>query len=317
MMKIVSAVLLLIAVGAGAVTGAADINIFHMTDAQSSIFWTIRLPRVIFAALIGGMLGVSGSVYQLVLKNPLADSFTTGAASSAALGAVLAIALGLPVVLVSPFALITGLAGLLGVYKLASSKGRVISPVTMILAGVVLNIVASSVIGFTKFYFEESLSSIVFWLMGGFFIVSWQKISSGLAVLVVAYAYFHIRANRLNLLAMDEYSAETSGVNVKAERMAAFVLSTLLVAVAVSFSGLIGFVGLIVPHIARSFFGSDMRVNIYFSAVFGGLLMVVSDAVARSIIPGGTELPVGIITAILGGFFFLYMLKKRSAQVWA
>jgi iron complex transport system permease protein len=230
---------------------------------------------------------------------------------------VLAIALGLPVVLVSPFALITGLAGLLGVYKLASSKGRVISPVTMILAGVVLNIVASSVIGFTKFYFEESLSSIVFWLMGGFFIVSWQKISSGLAVLVVAYAYFHIRANRLNLLAMDEYSAETSGVNVKAERMAAFVLSTLLVAVAVSFSGLIGFVGLIVPHIARSFFGSDMRVNIYFSAVFGGLLMVVSDAVARSIIPGGTELPVGIITAILGGFFFLYMLKKRSAQVWA
>lgn len=297
-------------------TGSTDINVFKMTEVQENIFWSIRMPRVLFAAVIGGMLGVSGSVYQLVLKNPLADSFTTGAASSSALGAVVAIALGFPVVLISPCALITGLSGLMVVYKLSSSKGRLISPVTMILAGVVLNIVASSVIGFTKFYFEESLSSIVFWLMGGFFIVSYQKIVAGLTVLMVVYAYFHLRSGRLNLLAMDEYSAETSGVNVRVERMLAFVFSTLLVAVAVSFSGLIGFVGLIVPHVARSFFGSDMKFNLYYSALMGAILLVVSDAVARSIIPGGTELPVGIITAILGGFFFLYMLRKRSRQVW-
>ncbi len=225
-----------------------------MTEAQQNIFWSIRLPRVLFATIIGGMLGLSGSVYQLVLKNPLADSFTTGAASSSALGAVLAIAIGVPVAFISPFALITGLSGLMLVYKLSSSRGRVLSPVTMILAGVVLNIVASSVISFTKFYFEDALSSIVFWLMGGFFIVTYQKIIIGTSVLLVVYIYFLMRSGSLNLLAMDEYSAETSGVNVRAERMGAFVLATLLVAVAVSYSGLIGFVGLIVPHVARSFF---------------------------------------------------------------
>lgn len=288
-----------------------------MTEAQQNIFWSIRLPRVLFATIIGGMLGLSGSVYQLVLKNPLADSFTTGAASSSALGAVLAIAIGVPVAFISPFALITGLSGLMLVYKLSSSRGRVLSPVTMILAGVVLNIVASSVISFTKFYFEDALSSIVFWLMGGFFIVTYQKIIIGTSVLLVVYIYFLMRSGSLNLLAMDEYSAETSGVNVRAERMGAFVLATLLVAVAVSYSGLIGFVGLIVPHVARSFFGSDMKTNIYYSTVMGGMLLVVSDAVARTIIPGGTELPVGIITALLGGIFFLYMLKSRRRQVWA
>lgn len=316
-MRIAAAAVLIIAVFLCSLTGSADINIFHMTEVQSNIFWSIRLPRVLFAACIGGMLGLSGAVYQLVLKNPLADSFTTGAASSSALGAVLAIGLGFPVVLVAPFALVTGLCGLLAVYRLSSVRGRILSPVTMILAGVVLNIVASSVIGFTKFYFEESLSSIVFWLMGGFFMVSYQKIAAAVTVLVVVYAFFHIRGTRLNLLAMDEFSAETSGINVRRERMTAFVFSTLLVAVAVSFSGLIGFVGLIVPHIARSFFGADMRTNIYFSTVFGGLLLVVSDAFSRSVIPGGTELPVGIVTAVLGGLFFLYILRKKSGQVWA
>lgn len=315
-MKFTVALLLAAAVCIGAVSGSTDINILSMSETQSDIFWSVRIPRVLFAAVIGAMLGLSGSVYQLVLKNPLADSFTTGAASSAALGAVLAIALGVPVSFVSPFALCTGLCGLMIVYRLSLSSGRVISPVTMILAGVVLNIVASSVIGFIKFYFEESLTSIVFWLMGGVFMVSYQKITAGLAVLVCVYAYFHMRASRLNLLALDEYSAETSGVNVKAERMGSFILSTLLVAVAVSFSGLIGFVGLIVPHIARSFFGSDMRTNIYYSSVFGSVLLVISDAASRSIIPGGAELPVGIITAVLGGVFFLYILRKKSRQVW-
>jgi iron complex transport system permease protein len=302
---------------AGAMLGSADINIFNMDEVHRNIFFSVRFPRVLFAAVIGAMLGLSGSVYQLVLKNPLADSFTTGAASSAALGAVVAIALGVPSMLISPFALVSGLAGLLTVYRLSSVRGHVVSPVTMILAGVVLNIVASSVIGFTKFYFEESLTSIVFWLMGGFFMVSYQKFVVGFSVFAVVYAYFHMRAVRLNLLSMDEYSAETSGVNVRLERMGAFVLSTLLVAVAVSFSGLIGFVGLIVPHVARSFFGSDMRGNIFYSSVMGGILLVLSDMLSRIIIPGGSELPVGIVTAVLGGVFFLYMLKKRRTQVWA
>jgi len=314
--KTAAVLLLCFIVVLATMNGSTDIQINDMTDVQKNIFWGIRVPRALFAAVIGGMLGLSGAVYQLVLKNPLADSFTTGAASSSALGAVIAIAFGVPVVFISPFALASGLCGLLIVYRLSSFRGHIISPVTMILAGVVLNIVASSVIGFTKFYFEESLSSIVFWLMGGFFLVSYQKVITSVIILAAVYIYFHIRSSKLNLLAMDEYSAGTAGVNVRLERMGSFILATLLVAVSVSHCGLIGFVGLIVPHISRSFFGSDMKVNIYYSTIAGAILLTLSDMLSRIIIPGGSELPVGIVTALLGGAFFLHMLRKRSRQVW-
>lgn len=309
-------ILILVAVSAAALfVGSTDITQFRTDEVQRDILLNMRAPRVVFAGLTGAMLGLSGSVYQLVLRNPLADSFTTGAASSAALGAVVAIALGLPAHLASPVALFTGLGGLMLVYSVSYRRSG-ISPVTMILAGVVLNIVASSVIGFVKFFFEESLTSIVFWLMGGFYMITWAKTAFAASVLILCTAYFMFRARPLNILALDEMSAETSGVNVRSERMRAFVFSTALVAVSVSFTGLIGFVGLIVPHIARSFYGSDVRQGIFYSSVFGALLMITADAVARTVIPNGAELPVGIVTAVLGGVFFLYILRSRQAEIW-
>jgi iron complex transport system permease protein len=212
-------------------------------------------------------------------------------------------------------ALVTGLSGLLIVYFLSTDKG-IVNPVTMILAGVVLNIVASSIIGFTKYYFEESLSSIVYWLMGGFHLITPFKIIFVLAVFFLVYFLFAFKSEKLNLLALDDYSAQTSGINVKKERITAFVFSTLLVAVSVSYTGLIGFVGLIVPHIARSFFGSNMKNNLFYSSVLGAILLMLSDSVSRVIIPGGAELPVGIITAVLGGVFFLYILGMKKTSVW-
>lgn len=300
---------------AAAFVGSTDISHFRTDEVQRDILLNMRMPRVVFAGLTGAMLGLSGSIYQLVLRNPLADSFTTGAASSAALGAVVAIAVGLPAGLASPVALATGLGGLMLVYGVSYRRSG-ISPVTMILAGVVLNIVASSVIGFVKFFFEESLTSIVFWLMGGFYMITWGKAAFAAAVFCLCAGYFRLRAHPLNILALDEMSAETSGVNVRTERMRAFVFSTALVAVSVSFTGLIGFVGLIVPHIARSFYGSDVRQGIFYSSVFGALLLVTADAVARTVIPNGAELPVGIVTAVLGGVFFLYMLRSRQTEMW-
>lgn len=309
-------ILILVAVSAAALfVGSTDITQFRTDEVQRDILLNMRAPRVVFAGLTGAMLGLSGSVYQLVLRNPLADSFTTGAASSAALGAVIAIALGLPAHLASPVALFTGLGGLMLVYSVSYRRSG-ISPITMILAGVVLNIVASSVIGFVKFFFEESLTSIVFWLMGGFYMITWAKTAFAALVLIFCTAYFVFRARPLNILALDEMSAETSGVNVRSERMRAFVFSTALVAVSVSFTGLIGFVGLIVPHIARSFYGSDVRQGIFYSSVFGALLMITADAVARTVIPNGAELPVGIVTAVLGGMFFFYILRSRQAEIW-
>jgi iron complex transport system permease protein len=291
--------------------GAAQINVF--SKEHIDIVIDLRLSRALFAVCVGAMLGLSGAVYQLILRNPLADSFTTGAASSSALGAVLAIALGVPVSYVPPFALATGIIGIYIVYRLSGgAKGAV----TMILCGVILNIVASSVIGFTKFYFEDSLSSIVYWLMGGFYFLDFNKLMFASITLLIGYAYMHRKSGVLDVLALDEQTAATSGVNVRQERAGAFFFATLLVAVSVSYSGLIGFVGLIVPHLARSLFSSSMKNNIFYSSVFGAMLLLVSDTIARTIVPSGAELPVGIVTSVLGGFFFFYILTKRRAEVW-
>ncbi|WP_432454027.1 FecCD family ABC transporter permease [Agarivorans sp. QJM3NY_29] len=291
------------------------INPLAMTSVEQSILLELRFPRVLFAAVIGAMLGLSGSIYQLTLKNPLADSFTTGAASSSALGAVLAIAIGVPVYLVSVFAFVTGLSGLILVYRMSLTQGR-INPITMILAGVVMNIVASAMISFSKYYFEDSLNSIVYWLMGGIFLVSWDKLALCALILTGVYFYLQRQALKLNILALDEQSAQSLGLNVHRLRSVAFVLSTILVSVAVSFSGIIGFVGLIVPHVARSLFGSDMKLNIFYSSLLGSFLLMLSDTLSRVIIPGGAELPVGIITAILGGLFFFYLLRTRRGRFW-
>jgi len=308
-------IIFLFALAASCLIGSTAINPFAASPVERDILFGLRLPRVLFSAVIGAMLGLSGSVYQLTLKNPLADSFTTGAASSSALGAVLAIAFGLPVALVPIAALVTGLVGLMTVYRLSKTNG-VINPVTMILAGVVMNIVASAVISFAKYFFEDSLSSIVFWLMGGFFVVDWGKLILCSVVLLIAYLLFAGRALQLNMLALDEHSAQSLGVNVDRLRTVAFVVATALVAVAVSHTGIIGFVGLIVPHVSRSLFGSDMKQNLFFSSLLGALLLVLADAASRSIIPGGAELPVGIITALLGGIFFLYLLQTRRERFW-
>ncbi len=291
------------------------INPFAMSPIEYKILTELRVPRVLFSAVIGAMLGLSGSIYQLTLKNPLADSFTTGAASSSALGAVLAISLGMPVHFVSVFAFITGLGGLTMVYRMSLTAGR-INPITMILAGVVMNVVASAVISFSKYYFEDSLNSIVYWLMGGIFMVNIERLTICTLLFSGVFFYLHRNSMKLNILALDEHSAQSLGVNVHRLRSKVFIASTLLVSVAVSFSGIIGFVGLIVPHISRSLFGSDMKHNIFYSSLFGAFLLMASDTIARVIIPGGAELPVGIMTAVFGGAFFFYLLKHRREHFW-
>ncbi|MGE4266103.1 MAG: FecCD family ABC transporter permease [Deferribacterales bacterium] len=301
----------IIAIASSLFFGSVKLDI--LSGDNLDIITNLRLPRAVFSFLIGAMLGLSGSVYQLVLRNPLADSFTTGAASSSALGAVFAIAAGFSPVYVPPFAFLTGILGLWLVYKLSGgAKGAV----TMILCGVIVNIVASSIMGFIKFYFDESLSSVVFWLMGGFSYIDYYELAIVFLVLAAAFMYLNGRAPVLDMLVFDDSTARTGGVNIRKERAGAFVTATILVSVAVSYSGLIGFVGLIVPHIARSIFRPDMKTNLYYSMIFGGLLLLGADTFARSAISSGAELPVGIVTAVIGGIFFFYILVKRRAEMW-
>jgi len=260
-------------------------------------------------------LGLSGALLQLLLRNPLADGFTTGIASSAALGAVIGISLGLSFYFLPFFALFFGVAGLFLVYAIAT-KTKNFNNISLILAGIVLNIICSAIISFLKYYFDESIGAIVFWLMGGVYLFDWKKIIIGFTILFTIIFYCYKNHLKLNILSLDEASAFNLGVEPEKMRKIFFTLSALLVSVAVSFAGIIGFVGLIVPHVSRGFFGAGMKNNIIFSTIFGADLLVLSDLISRVIIPSGAELPVGIITSIIGGIFFLYILILGKRKMW-
>ncbi len=274
----------------------------------------LRLPRVLAASVNGAMLGLSGALYQMTLRNPLADGFTTGAASSCALGAVVAISLGFPALFVGVFALATGLLGLFLVYVL-SMRSEVVEPVTMVLAGIVVNIISSSAISLLKFVFEESVLSVVFWLMGSITLLGWGKIAIMYAVFFSVYLLVLKDAYSINLISMDGVSALATGVDVAHMRRRLFFLATSLVAFSVSFCGVIAFVGLMVPHIVRRFAGSDASGLIFYSSVGGALLLVAADTASRTLLLGGAELPVGVITSLLGGAFFLYLLFSNR-EAW-
>jgi iron complex transport system permease protein len=295
--------------------GAADISIFSMNIIDKDIILNYRLPRVLFSALIGAILGFSGSLYQLILKNPLADGFTTGAASMAGLGAAISIIIGLNIYYIPFVSFIFAIIGIFFVYTIASRNGY-INPVTMILAGVVLNIFSSAIIGFIKYFYDESLASLIFFLMGGFHFIKWSQLLISLFTFLTLFLLVNRQANRLNLLALDDASAITTGINIKYIRLASFIIATFLTALAVSFTGIIGFVGLITPHIARALYGSYMSDNLYYSSVMGAILLSASDTFSRVIIPSGAELPVGIITAIIGGVFFFYLLNNKRQLQW-
>jgi iron complex transport system permease protein len=295
--------------------GSVWINPLHMGPTSLDIVVNLRLPRVVMAFLVGGMLALSGALYQQLLRNPLADGFTTGAASCCALGAVVAISLGLPAVAVGMFALASGMAGFWFVYLL-SMRGSYVEPVTMILAGIVLNIVASSFISFIKFLNEESVLSVVFWLMGSLEFVGWGKVLIELAILVLSLLVMLRYSYALDVMALDDASAFSTGVNVNFLRKYLFFWATLLVAFSVAFTGVIAFIGLIVPHAVRVLVGVRSRNVLIFSALGGGMLLMVADAVSRSLLVGGGEMPVGIITSLTGGGFFLYLLFRKKKGVW-
>ncbi len=290
--------------------GAVKFNLDNL-----NIIINLRIPRIIMAFIIGGALGLSGALFQLVLKNPLADGFTTGVASSSALGAVIAISLGMPVYSIPAVAFTTGMIGLAIVYKI-SQRGTGLNSVTLILAGIVLNIISSSIISFLKYYFDESVGTIVFWLMGGFYQFDINKIILVFSVTLIFFIFFYINGLKLNVLSFDDITASNMGINHKFFKQTAFIGAAFLTAISVSFSGIIAFVGLIVPHIVRGIFGSNMKRVILYSTIFGADLTLISDTISRSIIPSGSELPVGIITSIVGGGFFIYILLKKRDRIW-
>lgn len=292
-----------------------QVRIFPLTESSWHILWNFRLPRVLFAAVNGAVLALAGLLYQLALRNPMADGFTTGAASSAAFGGCLALALWGHIIFASLFAIIFAGLGIFLVLQVSARTGDG-SRVTIILAGIALSVIAGAGISLLKYFFEESLGTMVFWLMGGLSGASFPKLTTLLAIFILGMLYLCQNRARLALLFLDDESAEASGVNVRRTREILFVITTILVAVSVSFCGVIGFLGLMVPHAVRGLIDHKMSTQLICSPILGASALVIFDLLARTLLSYGGEIPVGIISSLAGGAFFFILLTRKGSSVW-
>ena len=277
-------------------------------DAQ--IFFLARLPRALAAALVGSTLAAAGVVFQGLLGNPLATPYTLGVSAGASLGAMLMITLGatLPFGGVAAASLAGALVAVLIVYALANVHQHGLSTTVLLLAGVTLNSFFSALILFVQ-YFSDAAQTYrsLRWLMGDLDVASYMPLLTSLPLLVVASCGFVWLARPLNLLSLGAEAAGTRGLNVHVAQRVAFFAASLATGGAVAIGGPIGFVGIIVPHLVRLLVGADHRLVLPGSAFFGGAFLVACDVVARTIL-APLEVPVGIITALIGGPFFLWRL---------
>ena len=280
-------------------------------DAQ--IFFLARLPRALAAALVGCTLSAAGVVFQGLLRNPLATPYTLGVSAGAALGAMVAITFGAawPVGGVATASLAGALLAVAVVYALASARHRGLSTTVLLLAGVTLNAFFSALILFVQYLsnFADTYRALR-WLMGDLDVASYLPILAALPFVFVAFLAFAWLARPLNLLSLGAEAAGTRGVNVVVAQRVAFFSASIATGAAVSVGGPIGFVGIIVPHLARLVVGADHRVVLPASALFGGAFLVACDVLARTAF-APLELPVGIVTALIGGPFFLWLLLRR------
>jgi iron complex transport system permease protein len=285
------------------------------TDAQ--IFFIARLPRTLAAAIAGSSLAAAGAVFQALLRNPLADPFTLGISAGAALGAVLAISfgasvgfLGLPPVLVSSFA--GAGAAVAIVFGLARIRQTGLSTHVLLLAGVTLNAFFSAIILFVQYFadFTQTLRAVR-WLMGDLDVSSYRPVLAAIPFWVPALVCFALLPRALNLLSLGTEAAAARGVNVSRSQRIAFFGASVASASAVSLGGPIGFVGIIVPHAVRLGLGADYRLVLPASALGGAAFLIGCDVVARTAL-APLQIPIGVITAMLGGPFFLWLLLRKS-----
>ena len=284
-------------------------------ETARTIFFRLRIPRVVLGLLVGGSLAGVGAALQALFRNPLAEPFTLGVSGGGALGASVAIALGFGaniagVPLVFIFAFAGSIAFVSIVYRLASA-GSVVMPGTLLLAGVVLNLIAGAGVLMIQFMTDYTRAlQILRWMVGSLDVIGMDLVWRMLIFLVPGMLLLLTTTRDLHLIAMDEESAAALGVNVRRVERTVYAASSLVVGVTVAVAGPIGFVGLIVPHAVRRLFGEDLRVVIPCSILAGAAFLVLADSLARSLL-GASELPVGAVTALIGGPLFLILLTRR------
>ena len=296
---------------------AFDRTIPFDTNVDAQIFFLARLPRVLAGAAVGAALAAAGVVFQAMLRNPLATPFTLGVSAGASLGAMLAIVAGSTVV-AGPLSAVP-LASLAGsalaasiVYLLATMRGRAMSTTVLLLAGVTLNSFFSALILFVQYLADfAEVYRANRWLMGDLDVGGFAPIVAALPFLAVAFVMFAWLPASLNLLSVGTDAAATRGVDVARTQRLAFVGASIATAAAVSLAGPIGFIGIIVPHLIRLIVGVDHRIVLPASSLFGAAFLVVCDLLARTLL-APIEIPVGVVTAMLGGPFFLWLLIRRA-----
>lgn len=289
-----------------------------VSGSNVNIIWNIRFPRVLLALLVGAGLSMCGTIMQATVQNPLADPYILGISSGASLGAAFSLMLGF------------GSAGLLGNMGLAfwafagafgaaslvlalAGIGSKMSPVKLVLSGMVINALCMAFTNFIVYiaYNTDALRAVTFWSMGSLAMAKWDRLPLVAIVVVCAVLLFLLQFRILNAMLLGEEAAVTLGIQLNGYRRLYLVLTAFVTGVLVSASGTIGFIGLIIPHLVRGVVGSDHRRLMPTAILIGGIFLVWADVAARTIIPN-TELPIGIITAIIGGPLFMYMLMKKN-----
>ncbi len=294
--------------------GMAFINPFSSNDATllSTIFYQIRLPRLFTGMCAGAGLALAGMVFQAMFRNPLATPDTLGVSSGASLGAAITVLaglsgniLGIPIITLGAF--LGSMAAISLVYMFSSIQ-KTFSNITMLLAGVATSLLFSSLLMFAQYLSSMRNSfQIVRWLMGGIDVFGYSPFFSMFPLVALAALIILVKSPVLNLLLTGEDIAQTRGVAVGREKIILFFATSLMVSAIVSVCGPIGFIGLMAPHMCRILFGNDHRLLVWMSMIFGGTFLVVCDTIARVIV-APAEMPVGVITALLGGPFFLILL---------
>ncbi|WP_096202329.1 FecCD family ABC transporter permease [Bacillus sp. FJAT-45350] len=284
--------------------------------AQEQIVWELRFPRVFLAAIVGSGLAIVGVAIQALVRNSLADPFILGVSSGASVGATLVIVMGVFTIFgqyaLSIAAFIGALSSVLLVFLLAQVHGK-ISTVRLLLAGIAVSMMLSAVTSYIVISAprEEGIRDAMFWMMGSVAGAKWNNLMIPFLCLIVGFIYLMIQSRSLNILLMGEESASTLGVNVDGFKKVLIVITALLTGVMVAVSGAIGFIGLMIPHVVRLVIKSDHRRVLPASALVGAIFLIWADVIARMVV-APQELPIGIVTALCGGPFFIWLLRRST-----
>lgn len=285
-----------------------------VSSEEELILFSVRLPRILFAGIVGATLSLGGVIFQALLRNPLADPYILGISGGSALGAIIGIVMGAGSFYagVPLLAFIGALVTVLLVFLVAGGARGALQDNSLLLSGVVVNaFFSAAILFFLSIVNSMELHSITFWLMGDLSRTSGRELYLAAVCLIIGFILLYTQARRLNLMVQGEETAEHLGVDVERTKYFLLIITSLMIAVAVSMAGIIGFVGIMVPHFMRLVFGSDHRLLLPVSALFGASFLMVADTIARVVL-APAELPVGVITALCGAPYFIFLLKRKA-----